>query len=943
MKRILKIASIALGGIVTILAFVIVLLTIGVFNSWIATSLSRITNQSLNGNLEITEIEGNPLSHFSVRELRIFQNGEEVISLDELEVDFRLRGIIRKKIAVELIHVNGARISLVEDADSIWNLQKLLVSKDVKPIENKAPRKPWNIQLEDIRISNFEASIAARDSIKTIPQSLNFDASLSFIYHRAFMELNLSRFELMTQQPSLQISHLTFQAGMTDSVITWNDFELQLPNTNIYSKGSIPLNKLDHSEVSLNASPFCFDDFEEWVPALHGKPDLRLQIGNEGRFSKIDFELLQENQSVKLEGRISDIKGIPSYSILVDIDSLNGEYWTHDPEFQSNIKGELEMNGEGFDFRENKMNARAEFADLKYENYEMTDFLLFFEKNNRILDGSLKANTLFGDVDAEIHTKDIFETPVYDAAIQLNNLNLAKLSSNKNLESSINLEVQATGKGSVFSDMQVNVRLKSNNSILFDQPIADFDSKIAINREEYHIEGFHIETPYLLANISGEGNISDRNLLLFNAQVKNIEKTAKALGLKPIHFEGEIGGSFSGPANDLALNTSIRIVDLRTDSLVLRNVRSDIASRLSVNRPYSVSSLSSDNKAFMNILENLYLKTESDVGFAAYGEYYLEDLKFSIEKSEETLEGELTSNTLFGMLATQFKIGQIFSVPEYQLNTFLRNLDLSKITRNDAYHSDINLEFSLAGTGIEPGAMSAVLDLQSEGSSIFGWPVDDFAAIISIHEKNYLLDRFRVETPFAVASITGEGNWNSDNKLVFELKTKDFAKFPPLFGLDNMQFGAEIQGHLSGSADSLEISSSMNIENLEFDSIHVKHIIADASLQLSDSAYSGVLDLQLNDSRIQNFDLSKVRFTSHFNEVKAASSFVFFANDSLYGNFLSEFYFSDNPTLFLPEISLNYQNNLWTGGSNSSYIRFLEDSIVINNCGNHIERECCHC
>ena len=54
-------------------------------------------------------------------------------------------------------------------------------------------------------------------------------------------------------------------------------------------------------------------------------------------------------------------------------------------------------------------------ADLKYENFELTDFLLFFEKNNKILDGSLKANTLFGDVDAEIHTKDIFETPVYDA------------------------------------------------------------------------------------------------------------------------------------------------------------------------------------------------------------------------------------------------------------------------------------------------------------------------------------------------------------------------------------------------------------------------------------------------------------------------------------------------------------------------------------------------
>ena len=92
-----------------------------------------------------------------------------------------------------------------------------------------------------------------------------------------------------------------------------------------------------------------------------------------------------------------------------------------------------------------------------------------------------------------------------------------------------------------------------------------------------------------------------------------------------------------------------------------------------------------------------------------------------------------------------------------------------------------------------------------------------------------------------------------------------------------------------------------------------------------------VLDLQLDESRIQDFELSKVRFTSHFDQEKAAGSFEFFANDSLYGNFLSELHFGDDPTLFIPEINLNYQNHHWTGGSNSSYIRFQEDSIVINN------------
>ncbi len=68
-----------------------------------------------------------------------------------------------------------------------------------------------------------------------------------------------------------------------------------------------------------------------------------------------------------------------------------------------------------------------------------------------------------------------------------------------------------------------------------------------------------------------------------------------------------------------------------------------------------------------------------------------------------------------------------------------------------------------------------------------------------------------VETPFAVASVTGAGNWINSNNLVFELKTKDGGKIPPLFGPGNMQFSAQMNGQLSGPHDSLKISSELNI------------------------------------------------------------------------------------------------------------------------------------
>ncbi len=124
------------------------------------------------------------------------------------------------------------------------------------------------------------------------------------------MQLDLSQFELITQKPALEINHLAFQALYTDSVITWNNFELQLPHSNIHSEGSIPLKELQFSQLSFSAAPLDFDDLAGWIPDIHGNPAIKLQISNEGRFSNIDFEIIQDNQSATIQGRISDLDSI---------------------------------------------------------------------------------------------------------------------------------------------------------------------------------------------------------------------------------------------------------------------------------------------------------------------------------------------------------------------------------------------------------------------------------------------------------------------------------------------------------------------------------------------------------------------------------------------------------------------------------------------------------
>ncbi len=52
----------------------------------------------------------------------------------------------------------------------MWNLQKLFVPSSAAPIDTMVHPSPWNIEMADIRISNVEASIIPKDSLKAIPR-----------------------------------------------------------------------------------------------------------------------------------------------------------------------------------------------------------------------------------------------------------------------------------------------------------------------------------------------------------------------------------------------------------------------------------------------------------------------------------------------------------------------------------------------------------------------------------------------------------------------------------------------------------------------------------------------------------------------------------------------------------------------------------------------------
>jgi translocation and assembly module TamB len=930
MKQTVKIISYFGSGLVILLLILFLLISSGALNPVITKILNTLSSQQLNGSLAIESIEGNLFHEFSLNNIQITENNYPLIAINSVEIKYDIWELKQKKISIDHLILNQTHLYLMQNKDSLWNIEKL-ISMNESPDEDSLPFT-WGIEIGAIQIEEFEADIEPADTALSIPHNIKFNTMLYFSYVNNKVRLKMQQFDVKTQNPEFQVKNLNFSAELTDSILNWSDFELKLAHSNISSSGTLPLNKRSLAQLNITASPLDFNDFKPWLPNVYGNPEINIQLANTSGVSKIDFSLIQNEQKVKLKGTVKDYDSIPIYNFLLETDSLDLAYWTHNPEFKSSVKGKCDISGEGFDFKENSMTVLAQFDDVRYENYNLENFSLSFSKQKENLDAKLKTNTILGSLNSNIHISNLFQIPVYDANLTLRHFNLAKLTTDKKLESDLNISLTAKGRGYEPGKMHSSIVLQSNNSVLFNEPIHDMSARINITEQMYAIKGLVFKTSYLSAMIEGKGNFSEDNKLSFSLKSKNIEPVLSILGFTPIHFEGTIAGAISGPLNALNLDSDIDIKLLGADSLILTNTKANIKTKFSLDPNKQHNNNSNDILHLSEItLQNINMSTSAHIGTVAFSSYAMGNIDLEAYKKTETIKGNISSQGHFGSVETDFMMAQIFNLPHYSFNATLNNIDLAQLTGNDSLYSNLNLKIRAQGNGLNPDSLNIKLDLKSNESMIFGWPIEDFDSKIIYNKGHYRLEKLGIITPFLTARITGEGDITANNNLGFYLKTKDLEKINPTLRPGKLMFKGEIVGKLTGTVDSLNISSIINVEHFQIDTIRIEKILADASLKKRDSSYTGQIDLQLYDSKIQDLEFKKMQFTSKFTQEKSINFFSYYSSDSLQGKILTEVNFSQNPTIYFNEIALTFQNSLWEGGSNSTFMRFGKDSIEIND------------
>jgi hypothetical protein len=503
-----------------------------------------------------------------------------------------------------------------------------------------------------------------------------------------------------------------------------------------------------------------------------------------------------------------------------------------------------------------------------------------------------------------------------------------------------NIKLNAKFSGFQYDQYSIdNIALDLNKAgDLFDitvnasTPWGKIVSDINLKEKEYQIKRINLKHPSLAVNIKGQGNLEGTHNLNLSLHLNTTDTTPR-LPLFPenISLISGLEAFLSGTADSLYLKAGLTIDTLTAEELSAGNLSATLQTDFSLKKPASANSEASGNTFFDELIKGLSLVTDISTGSVAYSKYYLDSSYIHLEKSNDNAHGLITANSGAGNITTNFYISGIFDNPAFRIDASLKNADISKIISNESYYTDLNFDIKVEGEGTDPGNSVIDMELISYGSSVLGYKLEDFNSSLKLKNNSYELQGLKMETPFMFAEIAGQGNYKENNNLSFLLQTKDAGILATMAGIESPDLTGEIKGEVSGPADSLNITTLIDLKVLKAGDLKVEKINASAILNMKDSSWTGSTRLRLDNTQIKDLTIKQFDAESTFNKEKAENTISFLSSDSLKGTLKTGLQFTGDPVLTVQELYFKIWDNEWRTTGSPSTVTLLKDSLLFNN------------
>lgn len=430
-----KIVNVFIGLVAFLLFLIIIFFGFSqtkTFRNFLKDQITSSVSESVNGTLEIEDIEGSVLSSLILTNTIFLNEKDTIFQAQNLIIKTSPIHLLLKRILIREITLNNASLYLRQDQNGIWNISKLAkkdtleVTKSAEP-DSSPSSFPFTIQVNNIAVNNLVFIRQTYSNLNSskyykyvttddlILKGIFLDAKLFANLSTSTVRLFLKNFSVEPNFQSFNLKKLSGDFELTKDHALVNNLRIVTDSSNIKFSAKIDeLNLLGDVElrnfrdypttIGLEAYPINFSDLYTFIDAvdfLNGKVNLNLNAnGYFGDFSVNKLDLAFMNSFLKLNGKvqnlhtpenlyldvnISDSKIIESEAYLlvkgldiplypnVVLDNLNAKFKGEPTRFHSEISGDINNSNVFLDLYMDIQTEQMEY-DLEFDTKNLNIF-----------------------------------------------------------------------------------------------------------------------------------------------------------------------------------------------------------------------------------------------------------------------------------------------------------------------------------------------------------------------------------------------------------------------------------------------------------------------------------------------------------------------------------------------------------------------------------------
>lgn len=531
MKKVLNI----LLWILFSLFFLVMGLLLATQSSWFKSRVKdkalEIANKNIHGTLIIGELNGNFFTHLELSNVTLLEeNADTLLTIQKLSLKYAPLLLLQNQIKVRSVRIDHPHVRLAREADSTWNISKILRTKEPKAEPDTTKSFDFVVVLNQLILSEGQLSVQTTDSL--IPKSIDaLNIDLSGRYTTDELSAKLNNLSFNSRQPNFNLKAL--EVEVLSDFQQWHirDFKMVTRLNELFLNGDytdLKAFKADLEWPAIHAEEFVFVLPNIKIPA---HPELLFKVTSAEGHLDLNLQLAHNKESIGVSGTIGHFDRLLSDSLrhtvpldlTLDIQNLNPNSWLETDTLPLLLTTNLKITGNGLKPSSTPLVIKGSIKDSRWENY-------------RIQKGDIQVSYLAGKTNADIRLMSEFgqvttvgnfdlNTPngPFRAHITTKNLAVHQILPDVLDSSVVNLSIQVDGRGIGTDNPQAKFSGSFWESVAEYIPIDTLILAGSYANKHLHLDTLNLTNQSLRTGLNGDYHTSGDLSLNVQGEIFNTE------------------------------------------------------------------------------------------------------------------------------------------------------------------------------------------------------------------------------------------------------------------------------------------------------------------------------------------------------------------------------------------------------------------------------------